>query len=126
MWPISEAPVDLQSGLKVASYNCPAVLGSLSLDRPSRERRKWVEVGALIRSHDIVCLQEVHGTAEDAQRLSLRYSRWMLIFYTPGATHRRAGCLIMIKRAFLRRVHATPQDVGHHRSWARAFCCYCG
>ena len=51
-----------------------------------------------------MCLQEVHGTIEEAQRLHRRWHRRMLILYTPGRTSRRAGCLFQIQIAILTRI----------------------
>ena len=59
----------LNHPFSIATWNCSALLGTIA------SVSRWGELERLCSSHDIVCLQEIHGDAGDEDELHQRFPR---------------------------------------------------
>ena len=88
--------------LRIASWNCPGLCGSLTADG-NKLSLKTKRLSELCEKHDVVCLQEAHCSEADCYNMNSR-DQSFLWYSAPGAPCTRGGCLMGIRKQLFSRI----------------------
>ena len=72
--------------LRIASWNCPGLCGSLTADG-NKLSLKTKRLSELCEKHDVVCLQEAHCSEADCYNMNSRDQSFFMVFSSWCSVH---------------------------------------